>query len=87
LRVWSYLGASIALLSLFYALFIITRTLILGIDVPGYASLLVVVLFLGSLQLMSIGLLGEYVGRLYLEAKQRPVYLVRKVHQFTKDSE
>ena len=87
LRVWSYLGASIAVLSLFYALFIITRTLILGIDVPGYASLLVVVLFLGSLQLMSIGLLGEYVGRLYLEAKQRPVYLVRKVHQFTKEFE
>jgi len=84
LRVWSYLGAGIAVLSLFYALFIVTRTLILGIDVPGYASLLVAVLFLGSLQLISIGLLGEYVGRLYLEAKQRPVYLVRKVYESAK---
>jgi glycosyltransferase involved in cell wall biosynthesis len=78
LRVWTYIGALGALLTFLYALFIIARVLILGVDVPGYASLLVAVLFLGSLQLLSVGLLGEYIGRVYLEAKQRPVYVVRR---------
>ena len=78
LRVWTYIGGVGALLTALYALFIIARTLVLGIDVPGYASLLVAVLFLGSLQLLSVGLLGEYIGRVYLESKQRPVYVVRR---------
>ena len=78
LRVWTYVGAIGALLTFLYAVFITLRTLILGIDVPGYASLLVAILFLGSLQLLSIGLLGEYIGRVYLETKQRPVYIVRR---------
>lgn len=81
LRVWSYLGLFGAASSIVYALYIIARTLIHGIDVPGYASLMVVVLFLGSLQLISIGVLGEYIGRIYMEAKQRPVYLVRTIHR------
>jgi len=78
LRVWTYIGALGALLTFLYALFIIARVLILGVDVPGYASLLVAILFLGSLQLLSVGLLGEYIGRVYLETKQRPVYVVRR---------
>jgi len=78
LRVWTYIGALGALLTFVYALFIIARVLILGVDVPGYASLLVAILFLGSLQLLSVGLLGEYIGRVYLETKQRPVYVVRR---------
>jgi glycosyltransferase involved in cell wall biosynthesis len=65
---------------LIYASFIVLRTLITGVDVPGYASLLVAILFFGSLQLMSVGLLGEYIGRIYLETKQRPAYIVRKEH-------
>jgi hypothetical protein len=64
-----------------YAAFIALRTLILGVDVPGYASLFVAVLFLGSVQLVGIGVLGEYIGRIYMEAKGRPVYLVRQVHE------
>ena len=68
-------------MTLFYAGFIVLRTLVKGVDVPGYASLLVAILFLGSLQLMGIGLLGEYVGRIYMETKQRPRYLVRKLHR------
>lgn len=80
LRIWTYLGATGALLTLTYGLFIIARTLLHGADVPGYASLLVAVLFLGSLQLVGIGILGEYIGRIYMETKQRPTYVIRKIY-------
>lgn len=86
LKVWIYIGGVGALLSLLYAAFIILRTLFLGVDVPGFASLLVAVLFLGSLQLISIGVLGEYIGRIYLESKQRPTYIVRQVHEKSDES-
>jgi glycosyltransferase involved in cell wall biosynthesis len=79
LRLWTYIGGAVALLSFLYGSFIIVRTLILGVDVPGYASLLSVVLFLGGIQLIGIGVLGEYIGRIYSETKQRPVYVVRDV--------
>lgn len=82
LRVWSYIGVSIAFLSFFYAIFLIVRTLLYGIDVPGYASLMVVVLFLGGLQLLTLGILGEYLGRTYQETKARPIYLVRATYGF-----
>ena len=80
LKFWSYMGGIGALVTFFYAIFIISRTLIYGIDIPGYASLLVVVLFFGSLQLISVGMLGEYIGRIYMETKNRPLYLIRKYH-------
>lgn len=76
LRVWSYVGVSVATLSLLYMLYIIARTVILGVDWPGYASLMSAILFFGSVQLISIGVLGEYIGRLYIEVKNRPVYLI-----------
>ena len=78
LRVWSYLGAFVALGALGYAMYIIIRTLAFGSDVPGYASLIVAVLLLGGLQLLSLGVLGEYVGRILTEAKARPLYVVRE---------
>ena len=78
LRIWSYVGGIVAALALFYALFIVLRTLILGIQVPGYASLLVAVLFLGGVQLLSLGILGEYVGRIFTEVKGRPIYVIRE---------
>ena len=77
LRVWSYLGGAVALFALGYAIFIIIRTLTSGIEVPGYASMMVAVLFLGGLQLFSLGVLGEYVGRILTEVKHRPLYVVR----------
>jgi glycosyltransferase involved in cell wall biosynthesis len=80
LRVWTYIGSISALLTLVYLAFIVTRTLLYGVDVPGYASLLVSVLFFGSLQLMSVGILGEYIGRIYTESKQRPVYVIRQAY-------
>ncbi len=86
LKFWSYLGALGALLTFSYAVFIVVRTMIFGVDVPGYASLLVAVLFFGSLQLISVGVLGEYLGRIYMETKQRPVYLVRHLHQRNADA-
>jgi glycosyltransferase involved in cell wall biosynthesis len=81
LRIWSYLGAIGALLSFSYGAYILLRTLVQGVDVPGYASLLAATLFVGSLQLVSIGILGEYIGRIYIESKQRPRYIVRSVRR------
>lgn len=78
LKFWTYLGGIGALFTFCYIVFILLRTLIYGVDTPGYASLLVAILFLGSLQLIGIGLLGEYVGRIYMETKHRPLYLIRK---------
>ena len=78
LRVWSYLGAFVALGALAYAAFIVIRTLTSGVEVPGYASMMVAVLFLGGLQLLSLGVLGEYVGRILTETKGRPLYVVRE---------
>jgi len=76
LRVWTYFGGIVALLSIAYALFIISRTLLFGVDVPGYASLLVFILFFGSIQMISVGILGEYIARLFAEVKRRPIYIV-----------
>ena len=77
LRVWSYMGALIALVALTYAFYLIGRTILYGIDVAGYASMMVAVLFMGGVQLLSLGVLGEYVGRILVEAKNRPIYVVR----------
>jgi polyisoprenyl-phosphate glycosyltransferase len=82
LRIWSYIGTLGALLALIYGGVIVFKTLYYGVDVPGYASLLVAVLFFGSLQLMGIGMLGEYLGRVYLESKNRPIYIIRKKYGF-----
>lgn len=78
LSVWIYIGFSVATLALIYGCWIIIRTLAFGIDVPNYVSLLAAVLFLGGIQLMGIGVLGEYIGRIYSESKQRPVYIIRQ---------
>jgi glycosyltransferase involved in cell wall biosynthesis len=78
LRVWSYLGGAIAVLSLVYAAYVVVRTLLYGVDVAGYASMMVAILFFGGLQLLSLGILGEYVGRILVETKHRPIYVVRE---------
>ena len=82
LKIWSYMGLIVSLISLLYALYLIVRTLILGIDVPGYASLMVAVLFFGGIQLITLGIIGEYLGRVYEEVKRRPLYFVRESYGF-----
>ena len=81
LRAWFYVGVVIATIAVLYALFIVTRVLILGIDTPGYASLLIAVLLMGAIQLLSLGIIGEYLGRLFLEVKSRPIYVVEGVYE------
>jgi glycosyltransferase involved in cell wall biosynthesis len=81
LRIWTYLGLVVSSISFLFAIFIVLRVLIHGIDIPGYASVMVAVTFLGGLQLIGIGVLGEYLGRTYLEAKRRPIFLVRRIYE------
>jgi len=78
LRVWTAVGGLSAVLALAGAFFLILRVMIVGRDVPGYASLMVVLLFAFAVQMIALGILGEYVGRMYQELKQRPIYLVRE---------
>jgi glycosyltransferase involved in cell wall biosynthesis len=85
LKLWTYVGVFIASLAFIYTAIIVTRTIFLGIDVPGYASLLSVVLFLGGVQLIGLGVLGEYIGRIYTEVKNRPLYIVQRAYGFDQD--
>jgi glycosyltransferase involved in cell wall biosynthesis len=78
LRIWSYIGLVIAFFTLLYAVYVVIKTIVFGSDVAGYPSLMVAVLFFGGLQLVSLGVLGEYVGRILIETKRRPLYVVRK---------
>jgi polyisoprenyl-phosphate glycosyltransferase len=78
LRIWTYFGILVALFGLSYMMYIVVRTLLLGSDVPGYPSLIAIVLFVSGIQLIGIGMLGEYLGRVFIEVKQRPLYLIRE---------
>lgn len=79
LRIWSVIGLLTAILSAFYGFFIILDVLINGHDAPGWASLITVVLFMNGLILLGLGVIGEYLSRVFTEVKQRPLYLVRDV--------
>jgi glycosyltransferase involved in cell wall biosynthesis len=76
LRVWSYLGLLISLFAFCYAIVILVKTLLFGADVPGYPSLIISVMFFAGVQLISLGVIGEYLGRMYEEIKGRPLFLV-----------
>ena len=79
LRLWLYVGAFVCGLSFLYAASIVAMVLFSGRDVPGYASLIVAIMFFGGVQLLSIGLLGEYIGRIFQEIKGRPIYLIDSI--------
>jgi glycosyltransferase involved in cell wall biosynthesis len=76
LRVWSYLGTIVSLLALSYGAFIVFRTLMFGRDVPGYASLIAAITFFSGVQLIGLGVIGEYLGRVFTEVKRRPLFIV-----------
>lgn len=76
LRVWSYVGTVVSIFALVMAVYIVMQTMTSGSDVPGYASLIVSVIFFGGVQLLSLGIIGEYIGRIFAEVKRRPLYLV-----------
>lgn len=83
LKLASFFGFFTSVVAFVYGSYIIIRSLINGSDVPGYPSLIVIILFLGGIQLISIGLLGEYIGRIYNETKERPLYIVNQAYGFT----
>jgi len=85
LKIWSIVGLVIALAAFVYGGYFVVRTLVRGVDVPGFASLIVIMLALGGLQLLSLGVIGEYLGRIYDEVKARPLYIVQRRFGFDGD--
>lgn len=77
LRVWSYVGLVVSLFAFLYVAFFLVKTLIFGVDVPGFPTLVIAVMLLSGVQLISLGVIGEYLGRVYEEVKGRPLYIVR----------
>jgi glycosyltransferase involved in cell wall biosynthesis len=80
LRISTYFGALVSLAAFIYLIFLVIRTILFGIDLAGYPSTMAVILFLGGVQLLSLGIIGEYVGRIFNETKQRPLYLIEEYH-------
>jgi glycosyltransferase involved in cell wall biosynthesis len=76
LKVWSYVGTFISGVAFACAIYFVGSTILFGVDVPGFASLIVSVTFLAGIQLLSLGILGEYIGRIFAEVKRRPLYLI-----------
>jgi glycosyltransferase involved in cell wall biosynthesis len=85
LKIWSYVGLFLSLTALAYAAFLFIRVLVDGVDVPGYASMMVVLLFIGGIQFITLGVMGEYLGRIFTEVKGRPLYLVKETRGFEKE--
>ena len=78
LRIATFMGILSALVAFIYIVYIVVRTIILGIDVPGYASIICFILMIGGIQLISLGVIGEYLGRIFIEVKNRPLYFVEE---------
>jgi len=83
LRIWTWSGAAVSVVALAYGLYLTLRTLISGVDVPGYASVMVGILLLGGLQLLSLGMIGEYLARVFVEVKGRPLYFIAEREGFS----
>jgi glycosyltransferase involved in cell wall biosynthesis len=80
LRISTVVGLLVSLATFIYLVFLVIRTIFFGVDLAGYASTMAVILFLGGIQLLSLGIIGEYIGRIFNETKQRPLYLVEEYH-------
>ncbi|MEP1446583.1 MAG: glycosyltransferase family 2 protein [Paraglaciecola sp.] len=86
LKIWSYIGAGVAISGFIYGVYLIVKTLVFGVDSPGYASLMVVLLFMSGLILLCLGVIGEYLSRLFVEIKARPLYIVMETVGFDESS-
>ena len=87
LRWAAIFGVIISLIAFVYMLYIIIKTIVTGIDIPGYASLMVVILFLGGIQLIFLGIIGEYLGRTFSESKHRPLYFIERYNETKETNE
>ncbi len=85
LRAWGFIGFVISFIAFIYAVYIVTTTLLYGADLPGYPTIVVAIMFFGGIQLLSIGILGEYIARIFTEVKQRPKYIVEQRYGFEED--
>ena len=83
LKIWMYVGLSMSMIAFVAISYLVVRAVFFGIDTPGYTSIMVTVLFMGGINLFSIGIIGQYVARIYDEAKNRPIYLVDKTYGAT----
>lgn len=83
LRISAFLGTIVSIIAFIYLAFIVLRTIFFGTDLGGYPSMMAVILFLGGVQLLSLGVIGEYVGRIFNETKNRPLYIVEEYHSGT----
>ncbi|CAG7595723.1 glycosyltransferase family 2 protein, partial [Hyalomma marginatum] len=81
LKIWMYIGFIISISSFFAIIYLITRTVIHGVDIPGYASIMITVLFMGGINLFSLGIMGQYLARIYDEVKNRPIYLINRIYE------
>ena len=79
LRIATFMGSMTAIAAFLYLIFVVLQKLIWGIDIPGYATIIVLILLLGGVQLLCIGIIGEYVGRTFEQSKQRPVYIAKEI--------
>ncbi len=86
LRIWSMAGATIACLAFIYGIYIVVKTLLFGIDLPGFSTLATLILFFSGVILLSIGMIGEYLAGLFEEVKQRPLYLIYETRGFDQDN-
>lgn len=87
LRIWSFFGAAIAFSTMIYALVLFVRFIFYGVEVPGYLSVIITGILMGGIQLMGLGLIGEYIGRIYLESKGRPQFIIREISEKKDESD
>lgn len=85
LRIATFMGSMTAVAAFLYLIFVVLQKLIWGIDIPGYATIIVLILLLGGVQLLCIGIIGEYVGRTFEQSKQRPVYIAKEILDYEKE--
>ena len=86
LRIWSYLGFGVSMLAMGYLAFILTKSVVFGLDIPGYASLMSVTLFFNGILLIGVGVIGEYLSRIFTEVKARPLYIVSEKIGFEQEA-